>query len=760
MGLFSSKKKVKVNVTVQRLFEDSQIPDSARQGVIKGILNDGSLVDYMMEDIAGSIGVRVNTALARAKRSNYYFGIPSSKIKSNIDARSVVLSTIASNVGKSITPTYYVMAPMNSFHFAWTWLVNTHRYNPQTNELLGLSASTGKPCYLKSMLATYTKESYDFMQETYDMGMVEQLGPSPSSGYTPSNPFTSLGTIGNYAPQPTYEVSSVAVDDYVTIKYEFESTKGVFVERGITLPLSSIDLTQDFHQCRYVQSDGKIGFFTYQQGSGTYPLIDNVFALTFDNLGTYYPWIYFRVDDTRVLYLSDPKAYTDAKKISEYLGVDYDMLEQKVHEDPNVVDVQQSMLMFGITPGDKDETCIEYLFKYFSLLHANAIPAPDKANGLDDKFNAFTTSPSQIQVIQDKFFKQTFQFSGIAKQRKPGKIGKVGLYTSEYAVVGQKDQSFLTNGPKGVGTRAVTNGQPAWIYRFQVTDSVFEEIAIYGLRVNYDVHKKKGYGAGATSDRMLVPVDKEVLRTLGMRKKERVLCRGLQFFVSTAVTITTPWYASGAFKIVMLIVAVVITVLSSGTAWQTIVAAAALGAAALTITIITYIVTTLAIQYGVKLFVKQFGPQLGIIAAIAAVVVGAYASSDLGTTWGETLVSVGNNLVNESSLAYQDAVSDMMKDFEDFEKYAQGQFDNLKDKAEQLGLNGQNVGLEPLEMVYRVPDIRIGETPNDFYNRTVHSGNIGVTSFDMVENFASLRLTLPTLADTQMEEGDEDGMAI
>lgn len=758
--IFSSKKKVTVNLTVQQLFEPSQIPDSARQGVVKGILNDGNLVNFMLEEISGSIPVRANSALNWAKKNDYYFGVPGAQFKSNIDAKETVMSVIATNSGQSITPVYYTMGPMNSFHYAWVWLANTYGYVPETNELVGIRGDQGQKCYVKNMVATYTKESYDFMQESHDMGMVAQMGPPPNSGYTPSNPFTALKAlgIGEYNKEPAYEVSAVAVEDYVTITYEYEQSPGVFVVRGLTLSLSGVDLTADFHQCRFKRADGKTGFFTYQQGSGTYPIIDMVFTLGFKELGTYFPWVYFRVNNERVFEMFDIKAYEDAKKFASYLGVNYDILDAKVDEDPNVLDVAQSMLMLGVNPGDKDPYCIEYLYKHFNVMFQNGVPAPDKANTLGEQFHAFTSSPSQVQVIQDKFFAQSLQYSGITRLRKPGKIGAVGEYTSQYMTVDQGEAAILLNGPTGVATAVAPNLQPAWVYRFQVNDSMYEEISVFGLRAFYNIHRKKGYGAGAQDPKLLIPLDRETLRTMSMRGKEKVICRAMHFFVSTVIITQTPWYASGAFKIVMLIVAVVITIISAGSAWQSIVAVAALGATALAITVLSYIVTALAIQYGVKLFVQKFGPQIGIIAAIAALAVGAYGATT-NATWGETLIGLSTNLANQSTNAFQDIIGDIMTDIQNFEMFAKGAFDDLADAKAQLGLDQQYVGLEPLEIVHRVPEIRLGESPNDMYNRTVHSGNIGVIAYDLIENFVDTRLTLPTLADNQQEETD-DGMAI
>jgi hypothetical protein len=46
------------------------------------------------------------------------------------------------------------------------------------------------------------------------------------------------------------------------------------------------------------------------------------------------------------------------------------------------------------------------------------------------------------------------------------------------------------------------------------------------------------------------------------------------------------------------------------------------------------------------------------------------------------------------------------------------------------------------------PRIIFGESPDDFYNRTVHSGNIGVASLDAISSFVAVALVLPKMNDT------------
>ena len=259
MGLFSSKKKYVVNVTVQPIFEDKNIPDSVKSGILKGIVAEGDINEYMLEEVSQSVGIKANIGYAWAKKNNYAAGIPSAQVVSNVSARNAVMSTIAAIEGGPVKRVYYRFGPMNSLHYGWTYIVNSYGYNTQTNEIVGLSTSTGFKCYLKDMRATYTRESYNFILDTYDNGMLDQLGPSPRSGYTPSNPFTYMGNngIGEYAEQPAYEVSDTAVDDYVTVTYEFVDAAGTIVVRGLTIPITGLAEQGDYHQVRYSRDSGR-----------------------------------------------------------------------------------------------------------------------------------------------------------------------------------------------------------------------------------------------------------------------------------------------------------------------------------------------------------------------------------------------------------------------------------------------------------------------------------------------------------------------
>lgn len=755
MGLFSTKKKYTVNVTVQPVFEDQQIPTSALTGVIRGILQDEDIVPTVLDELTQSIGIRAMAAMDNAQKKGYSVGIPQAQVATYIQAKAEVISAIEANIGRKINVEYYYMGPLNSMHFGWQYCHDALGYKAGTNELEGLFASTGFKCYLTDMKATYLREDFDWMLETNDTGMLTQLGPSPTSGFRPSAPFNTLSGMGQYAAQPAYEVSDVATEDYVTIQYEFKDADGTFVTRGITASMAAFDNTSDFHMCRYTDSAGKTGFFTYQHNSGTYPAIDQAYALQYSQFGTYFPWCYFRIYNEDVYEVESATSINQMRAWCDQLGVSFDQLYDGVHADPDVDDVEQSILLMAIAPGNTNQACREYLFKHFSALHSNALPQVQLDPSLQGKLNAFTSSPSQMQHIQDNRFAMSFQFSGISRRRIPGRIGRTRSYNSYFGILSQDSQAYLTQTPVGTGVDNAFLQQPGWVYQHQVTDAMYEEVIVYGLRVNYEVHRKKGFAAGGQDPELLIPLDRAIVRTMSVPAREQLLCRALTMMVNTVIVYKAPWYASTGFKIVLLLIAVVLTIITGGAAWQSIVAAYGVGLTALTLTVLTIIVKAVIVSYGVKLFAKAVGPKLALVIALAAVLYGNTASATTGLTsaWAETLVSVGTALVKEAGALSQQQIAagikDITEDAEAFAEWGNDQLDGLSDKMQALGLNPVIVGLSAFDVVKMGPQLVLGESPTGYYDRTVHAGNIGTVSFDMTENYVAVSTMLPTFNQTQ-----------
>lgn len=736
MGFFKSKDKITVTTQVTRVFEDRNLPNSGRNGIIKSIVSGGGLTEHLLEELSNSLGVKADYAYKWAKDHDYMAGIPHSRTFAEADARTVVLQTIANEVGP-ITVLYNNFGPLNMLHWAFQHIIDLWDYNPDTNELVGLTPVKGGKVYLVDIVPVYMQETADWNIEIGNVGELENWGYSPKSGYAPSRPYTEVTGIGQYALQSPYEVDPDALFDCVKITYEWVNEAGVIVTETIRTDVQ-LDMFSDFVQVRYKKvADSKTGFFTYFYKSGLYPAIDGVFEMVYEDTGTYFPWTYVTYDGA-VTEFANPALYKQGKQYVKYMGVDLDYISLAVGQNPDARDVEQVMLFFGLNPGSQEQEDIEYLFEYMLLLFNNSISQRTKAQQLQDYFGDYSNSVNQNIVIADRIFDMTFAYSGIKYERKTGKVAEVGFFTATYTTASNSSGQYPVS-------------QPCYIYRKQVLSSVYDEVIVFNPQLTYQVVSKKGYVAGPGDNKLLFPIDRGVLNNLSLRKKELILGRSMHMCINTYSKVEGSFWGSTFFKAIMIVISIVILVWSAGTAWQAVAAAWAVGVAAVAIVLLQMLVTALVVNYAVKLFIKAVGPELGLIIAIVAMAVGAYGNS-LNATWADTLLNISTSIAKESFkqdvLQSQAGIKDMATQLEGM----QDQLDSLTAVRTDLGLDFKYNGVEGYDFIGYRPVTVFGEDPDSYFARTVHAGNIGVTTIDSVSGFFDARLTLPEMKDMINEE--------
>jgi hypothetical protein len=744
MGLFSSKYVTNVATTVSRVIEDHSLPNSVKHGAIKGLLaNDDQFVENVLEEVIGSVGIRADRLYTYGK-NNYLYGLPSGAIQQEASGTAVVQATIAGLVGQAVTLDYYHFGALNNLHVGWVKLMADHAYSPNTNQIGDLTAAKGKPVYLTNVAVVVTEATLLELSN----GSLEQWGEPADTGSQDTGSAMDAALRGANAlkKRTLFELDATAPNDYLRVDYRWTEDTTAVVE-GVTItrpqsmtgsfniPFTGYDQEADWHQARYTRADGQIGYWLYQAHAGTYPAVDALHNPLYTGNGSYFPFGYFRFAKVSGLADKTSNWYKHSKKMMNYVNLDYDQVTEAIHANPDIDQVEQAMLMVAVPAVTSDPTEQRYLFDYFTQM---LDLTENKVGGhIQDMLNG-SRAATNI-VIQDARFKMALGYSHIYKKIVHGNIGSVGSYTSG---LGSDTQVVTGINTEDGGPVNWSTAQQSHFYRHQISETQYQEIRVTGLKMTYYIFEQYTTVGDENDPILLIPIDRSISKRYSIPERETLYARSLHYVFNSRVITKIKWYQTGFFKILMVIVAIVIAFFSEQ--WQLV--GAALAAGTLTIEALVYalligVIKYLVIGLAIKLFVKVVGVKVAFIVAIVAALAGVYQTIDAGSIqaapWAKDLLQLSTGLTKGINLELQREFADLKTEVDEFSVFATAQEKRLDD-AQKL-LDNSN---------WAAPFIVFGEKPDDYYQRTVHSGNIGVLGLDAISAYVDVALTLPKLSET------------
>lgn len=737
MGLFSSKYRTTVGTAVSRVIEDEALPQSVKTGSIKSFFNDGNIPDYVMEELVASIGIRAERMYTYAE-DHYTHGLPSGEVYSSTQGRQQVEAVIEAQEGQQVLIDYVRYGPPNTLHIGWMKLISQHGYNTVTNELGALSTLKGHPVYLHDMVVVVPESQIGSLEA----GALEQWGTAASAGYTPERPKSVGGMLKLMAPSPVHR-SATANDLHLLVTYVWKTSTSALAPLNtetFTIPVAEYDDEADYFHAKYTVN-GQAKYWIYKNKSGWYPTLDAVFVDGPAVAGSYFPFIYFRHNKQSVISNTSTDAYLTSKKMLKYLGMDYDLLAETIDDNPDIADVEQAMMVFAVPPVSTNPIENRYLFDYFDAMHY-AMDGSELSEFDVARSRFFGSSTTKnTTVIKDSLFKMALGNDGIYKRMVAGTIGEVGTYSSSYEVVDAEETYF---DPETDQNTVVTVPSKTHRYRHQVAPGLYEEVLVRNLKMTYYVFENYTTTGDETDDILLIPIDKTVSQNYSIADRETLYARSMHFVFNSRVVTKVKWYQTGVFKALLIIIAIVITIYTYGADGGSSIAAALglSGTAGLIATIVVNLAIGQLLAVGFKLFVKAFGPELATALAIIAIVYGGYqiiqSGGVAGAPWAQTLLQISTGL---QQAVIADKFEDLLAEAEGFNLFVEEQT-KLLEKSQDL-LDKNNV-LSPF--------VIFGEAPEDFYNRTVHSGNIGILGINAISSYVDVALTLPKLKDTLGEE--------
>ncbi len=729
MGLFSSKYVTQVGTTAQRLVEDKQLPNAVKTGVFAAIMGeanakDNGVADFVMEELFRSIGIRADNLYTWAKKS-YIYGLPSGQYRTTRTLRATVEARLPALVGGAPVIDYCEVGPPNDLHSGWVQLVRDHGYDPTTNRIASLEATKGKPVYLDDMVMHVA----DTTLSNRTSVSLQQWGNPPRSGVTPLRT-ASAGKLYTFSPPV---LDPVATADYVRVYYVWETQAAgqpvVLAREHFDINLSEWLDSEDYIQVRYLKGSA-VSYWTYRVGSGDTEL-DKVTGTTHDEeRGSFFPFLYFRFNKQSQSSDRAARAYKDSKKFARQLGLNFDDITDAINNNPDIADVEQAMLMFAVPSVSTDRVECRYLFDFFSGLYNGSGTAELADPTTEDMLRRLAKGPGNREsaiVIEDKRFKMVLSNEGIYRRLVAGSIGPMGTFKSEF------DQANNLHH-----------------YSKQLSETTYEQISVRFLKFTYFIFGEHTALTDGVDDVLLIPVDRTISNKMSLADRERLYVKSLHLVFNSRVVTKVKWYQRGWFRDFLLVLAIVITISSGGADGGSLIAAVLAGNTALIIqlgwVLLQRILIRMLVAQVIKFFVKEFGLDAAFLLAVVNMV--AFQSFDEGALVLPDItdmLAATQAVLTAATELTQEKLLKLYEEAAEFSKWVEAQTKLVED-AQSLLDTTSSIN----------PHTLFGESPDDFYNRTVHAGNIGALGFGAISSYVDTALKLPTLDDTLGELQYED----
>lgn len=735
MGLFSTKTIVTVATSVSRVLDDATLPNSIKKGTLQSIIQSGQLIEEILDESLNGISNKAERMYQFGQR-DYLYGLPTSSSHLSKSAGAVVKDIIELSEGRGVNLLYYHYGPLNNLHYGWQTLTNQYGYKHATNELTELSAQKNTPVYLHDLQVVVTEATAAELTN----GALAQWGVAATAGYTPLRPAQN-GSITRQ--QTPFGVDPNASEDHylLTAMWVDPTTRQVRTE-VITFGLP-LETWAEYYQAKYSYQIGSttyIKYFTYHAGSGSYLALDMLYDPAYDDIGSFFPFGYFRYNRQSSSANTGSDEYANETKLMKYLGLNFKQVADGVNSNPDIGNVESALLMMAVPADTSDPTEQRYLFDFFKGLYIQSAStgSPMSVVGAEIADALYGNRPPSAvgMVIQDKRFKSALGMRGIYRVLKYGSFGAIGSHQSGTTMVPVTDTGVIIGSPGSEYTK--TSYRSAHYYRKQLTETLYEEYQVIDLQMTYHV-----WGSYTATTKTIVPIDRSITKHYHAFDREHLYARSLHYVFNSKFEQHIKWYQQAWFRTLIIIGSLAITVFSGGLGGGSALAAAIAAGTAATIkyVLIYYILIPLAVKFVLKLFVKMLGPEFAMVAALVLAVYAGYSALDAGSVqgapWAKELLQLSSGMMRQVQTYYTEALKGLSEQATQFGMY-------IDQKNEEL--ETANKLLEHTSLIS--PFVIFGEKPDDYYNRTVHSGNIGVNSIDAVYNYVGISLELPTLSDT------------
>lgn len=736
-----------VNLGISRFVEDGHEPNSLLAGLLLSQAHNAPLTPTVLEEVLQGIAGQTDRAYRYASTPDFVPGLPRYKYISPESGQSTTQTIVEQETGGSLTQWhwYWAIKPGHVQFLARQILIDSYGYDLDTNRVVSLEGtypneSTGVYLTRVQLRLNNTAANFVWPENSSDFAFQEKMQAPfalPTSDYALRVGGDIPDEIRVYVSYQD-DVSSNVVTEFITLPFDFSLMAAPHVHAFYTYTISA----QNY-----------LGLFTYKIGTGTYPALDDIHA-SLEAEQPFLPFIHFRGNKQEI---SDPvnalsqDTWDSYDRICRLLGLNYREIGDEVHKNPGVADIDDAYLYWGVPLNSTHPTDQQYLYKFFSWFKDTVL-----------------TQATGMKLLAPYWTGIYFECDTITRTTHTGTIGAVGTIT----VTIQTNNGTVETEDENGNPVSVPTTDKDIVLQKQVDATTYEELFVQNLTLEYLIafpatnpterHNAEGdmLPIELTDARFLVPVHIDLAKEMGLLNREVLYARSMHLMSASAVTYDPQWYEDPGFADILKTMGVILVVVSVATgligiAEQIYTLYGLTGATLIFATIAVYAAIHVVLSHGFRYIVKELGTEnAGILAAIlvvASIVVIAYTGDtsipqeQLTRTWAERLLWAGNNLVPAISQQNKDEMSALIREHEIFQEWLEEKWEELEEIERSLN---PLFPVNALELTRLVPASIPGESPDDFFNRTIHTGNIGTLGFDYIESYVDQALRLPTIADT------------
>ena len=722
MSIFSSKTKIVKDVTSLLLYADT--PNLVKDSVIVATMQNRSITDDILDNYLNGLAVKSDN-FRRWAEQHYTYGLPNGSMAPLPVKDSIIKQVLETVLTAPVLIDFNVLDTFNADFFA-----------------------------------------YDFIQANRGWDYLTGIIDAP--------PFTP--TIAN----DVFFSYADILDDHVTLRiyYEYDNGSGTTTETE-DIVISTVYPQDIYYHVGYYLYDangnitGNRLYWTYNesgQGEATlYPKLDLPGVPEAES--PYYPIIpvrEHRKDLTNPNEVGfDQNLYDEASRLCRFLGMDYDSLGDgasgrdkenaawdQVGEpywiNPEVSDVDHVYMIVGVDLQSEVANTQVYLHDYFKHLANTSVS--QYSDYVYWEANRKNSAPPPINkvIIEDANFKNEITYNYITDEIIVGTVfagAKVGDVV--------RINGVLPRGSINAGAVELYSYETSSItFQKQITTTQYSQITVKGLvHINYlypnhTVTTTLAESLAEDENGFIIPLHVVVSKSMGIMQHNSLLYDAIRMNFHTLIKQKVKWYQSNWFKIVLQVVAVIVTILSVGQLGPAM--AALLGVSQVTGYFVAALIL-IGISVQAKEIAKNTDSMWAVVFQIAAMYV-AGVVANLGSlkdvTPSPESIAPGRDLPVGTPPSF---IADTVVLADNLLKITQSLFkiatayntDNLIETQEELDAvkeDSEKLRDEIEEFYGDRPDpweaIRITgiltptSTPTDFFNRTIHSGNIGVLSLD------------------------------